>query len=110
MVVGTCRLALAIPGGSSLKGKRKIVRSILDRVRHRFNVAIAEVDDQDVHRRAVLGLAVVSNDSRHAQSMIDSLVSFIASSTEAPLVDRRTEILHVGDEGFGDFGGGWDDG
>jgi hypothetical protein len=115
MVVGTARLVFSIPGSASLKAKRKVVRRILDRTRHRFNVAIAEVEDNDVHRRAVLGLAVVSNDTRHAMSMLDTLVSFVATASEAPLVDRSTEIVHVGSEdhwgGDGDgWGGSGDDG
>ena len=97
MVVGTCRIVLSIPGNDSLKGKRKVVRAILDKLRHRFNVAAAEVDDLDVHQRAVLGLAVVSNDARHANSMLDTLTSFVAGATEAQIVDRSMEILHVGE-------------
>lgn len=97
MVIGTARIVLSLPGNDSLKSKRKVVRRILDRVRHRYNAAIAEVDDMDIHRRAVLGLAVVSNDPRHANSMIDTLTSFIAGSTEAQIVDRRMEILSLGE-------------
>lgn len=109
MVVGTVRLVLTIPGASSLKAKRKVVRRILDRVRHRFNVAIAEVADMDEHRRAVLGLAVVSNESRHAQSMLDTLVSFVATASEAQLIDRQAELVHIGQDNFDDWSPGWDD-
>jgi uncharacterized protein len=96
MVVGTCRIVLSLPGNDSLKGKRKVVRGIVDKLRHRFNAAVAEVDDMDAHRRAVLGLAVVSNDVRHANSMLDTLTSFIAGASEAQIVDRQMEILHIG--------------
>lgn len=96
MVIGTCRIVLSLPGNDSLKGKRKVVRRILDRLRHRYNVAIAEVDELDAHRRAVLGLAVVSNDARHVSSMLDTLTSAIAGASEALIVDRRMEILNVG--------------
>ena len=98
MVVGVCRITLSLRGNDSLKGKRRVIRPILDRVRARYNVAAAEVADNDVHQRAVLGFAVVSNDGRHATSMIDDLVSFVAGSTEALVVDRYHEIIHVGDE------------
>lgn len=54
----------------------------------------------DAHRRAVLGFAVVSNDSRHANSMVDTIVAFIASATEALVVDRKMELVHV-DAHFG---------
>ncbi len=104
---------MSLPGNDSLKGKRKVVRSILDRLRHRYNVAAAEVDDLDVHRRAVLGFAVVSNDVSHVHSMLDTLTSAVAGASNALIVDRRTEIVHVGegdhmwaDELGGDDGSG----
>ena len=78
MIVGVCRLVFALPGVSSLKEKRSIVRKVIDRVRAKFNVAIAEVASMDSHRQAVIGLAVVSNESRHANSMIDTIVSYVS--------------------------------
>lgn len=115
MVIGTCRLVLSLPGNGSLKGKRKVVRSIVDRLRHRYNVAVAEVGALDAHKSAVLGLAVVSNDARHANSMIDTLVSAVAGASEALVVDRRMEIIEVGEGEHlasheGPFEGGWKDG
>ena len=109
MKIATARIVLSLPGNASLKGKRKIVRRILDRARHRFNAAIAEVDELDVLTRAVLGIAVVSNDARHANSMIDTVQEFVATASEAVVIDRRMELLHVGDlddewQGSGDDG------
>jgi len=98
MVVGICRLTLSIPGNDSLKGKRKIVRSILERARSRFNVAAAEVAEMDVHRRAVLGFSVVSNDNRHANSMLDQIVAFVEGAGEALVVDREIDYVHIGEE------------
>ena len=96
MVVGVCRVVLSLPGNQSLKGKRKVVRSVLDRVRARFNVAASEVAENDEWRRAVLGFAVVSNDPSHANSMLDTLLSFVESSVQAVVVDRELEIVHIG--------------
>ncbi|MCA9575626.1 MAG: DUF503 family protein [Polyangiales bacterium] len=96
MVIGTARIVLGIWGNDSLKGKRKVVRRVIDRVRHRFNVAVAEVADMDEHRRAVLGFAVVSNSERHATSMIDTIIAQVRLSTDAPIMEQRMEILHVG--------------
>lgn len=109
MKVATARIVLSLPGNASLKGKRKVVRRILDRVRHRFNASIAEVDDMDLHQRAVLGIAVVSNDARHANSMIDKVQEFVSTASEAVVIDRRMELLHVGDL-EDDWTGTWDDG
>ena len=113
MFVGICRLVLSLPAGTnSLKGKRAVVRRVVGRVRSRFDTAaIAEVADMDVHRRAVLGLAVVSNDARHANSMIDTIVSFVAGSSEAQIVDRAMEITkfgdHLGEGGILGHAGDW---
>ena len=80
MVVGMCRVVLSLPGNDSLKGKRSVVKSVLERTRARFHVTAAEVADMDNHRRATLGFAVVSNDARHARSVLDKLVGFVAAA------------------------------
>jgi uncharacterized protein len=110
MVVGVSQIAFSLRGNDSLKGKRSVVRRIVDRTRAKFNAAVAEVDALDVHRRAVIGVSVVSNDARHANSMLDRITSFMAGLTEAVVVERTLEILHVDGEpaelpdmaGFGD--------
>lgn len=113
MVVGVSQVAFSLPGIDSLKGKRSIVRRIVDRTRAKFNAAVAEVDALDVHRRAVIGVSVVSNDTRHANAMLDHITSFMASLTEAVVVQRTLEILHVEGEpsdlpGMAGFGDGED--
>ena len=99
MVVGVCRISLSLPGVKSLKAKRSVVRRVLDRTANRFNVAAAEVDAQDAHRRAVLGFAVVSGDRRHANSMLASISAFVEGATEAVVVDVATELVSMGDLG-----------
>jgi uncharacterized protein YlxP (DUF503 family) len=98
MVVGVCRVTFALRGIDSLKGKRSIVRRIVDRTRGKFNAAVAEVADMDSHRRAVIGVSVVSNDARHANSMLDHISSYMASLTEASMLERTLEILHTNGE------------
>ena len=85
VVIGVCRLQLILPDNHSLKGKRSVVRSICAKVRSTFNVAIAEVDDQDVWQVAGLGFAVVSADGRHADRMVAEIVDFIGRRAEAQL-------------------------
>ena len=107
MVVGICRIVLSLPWNDSLKGKRSVVKSILERARTRFHVAAAEVDDLDAHRRATLGFAVVSNEARHVESILDKLVSFVAGATQAQIIDQSRLIEHR-DLGFtGSEGGLW---
>lgn len=96
MVIGVSRITLSLPAVDSLKGKRKIVRRIVDRTRNQFNAAVAEVGSLDRHRAAEIGLAVISNDARHANSMLDTIVSFVSGLTEAVVVDRSVELVHVG--------------
>jgi uncharacterized protein YlxP (DUF503 family) len=93
MFVGMCRIELRIPDIGSLKAKRSIVRKVVERTAKRFTVAVAEVDDQDVHRRAVVGVAVVSASSSHANTMIDHIVSFISGIGEAIVERRDMEIV-----------------
>jgi uncharacterized protein YlxP (DUF503 family) len=109
MVVGILRVVLALPWNDSLKGKRSVVRKIVERARSRFNVAAAELDDLDAHRRAVLGFVVLSNDRRHVTSMLDKLTSFVAGATEAQLVDRRVEVTTYSVDSLG-LGGSMDAG
>lgn len=96
MVVGICRITLHIEGNDSLKGKRRVVRRVIDRTRNKFNVAIAEVDALDQHRRAVIGFAVVSNEAPHVNSMLDTIGAFVCSTSEAMVLDRSIELIHAG--------------
>ena len=79
MHVGTARVALQLAGNSSLKGKRMVVKSVVQRVRNRFNVAIAEIDTQDAWETITLGIACVSDDPRHANAMLSKVIDFIES-------------------------------
>lgn len=97
MVVGMCRLQLSLSGNESLKGKRSVVRRVVDRVRARFKVSIAEVEAMDVHQVAGLGFAVVSNDGGHAQQMMDTIVSFVENVSEVPVVEVEKELVHFDD-------------
>src|SRR5262249_52766449 len=92
MVVGISRIVLGIPEARSLKDKRSVVRRVIDRVRNKFNAAVAEVGDLDVHRRAVIGVSVVSNDRRHANEMLDTIGAFVSGASEAVVLDRAIEI------------------
>lgn len=99
MVVGVCQIVFSLPGVSSLKQKRSIVRRVVDRTANRFNVAVAEVSEQDTHRRAVLGFAVVSSDRGHANSMVDNIAQFMGGVSEAVVADRSTELVSFNELG-----------
>lgn len=105
MVVGMCQVVLSLPWNDSLKGKRSVVKSIVERARARFHVAAAEVGDLDQHRRATLGFAVVSNDARHARSVLDKLIGFVAGATQAHVIEHSTSVEHYDLAASSGFGG-----
>ena len=94
MVIGILRVVLAIGGAHSLKEKRAVLRKVLDRARHRFNAAVAEVGFQDRHQRAEIGVSVVSADQRHANQMVDAIACFFEEQVD--VITRKTEFVVVG--------------
>lgn len=96
MVVGLCRISLAIPGNSSLKGKRSVVRRIVERARARFNASVAEVDDLDALQRTTVAFAVVTNDRVHAARMIARIARFVEGSGLAVPLERESEVMSMG--------------
>jgi uncharacterized protein YlxP (DUF503 family) len=92
MIVGVCTIELRIRETRSLKEKRQVVKSIITRVKNNFNVAVAEVDDQDKWQRAVLGVAVVSTAQDHANGILSKVVNFVESMYVADLLDYHIEI------------------
>ncbi|MDX2022695.1 MAG: DUF503 domain-containing protein [Deltaproteobacteria bacterium] len=92
MVVGIARLTFFIPASHSLKDKRMVVRRVKDKVRARFNAAIAEVSDQDVWQKGVLGVAVVGNESRFVGQALDEVVRLIRAEAEVTNVERELQV------------------
>jgi len=96
MNVGVCRLNIRLPENESLKGKRRVLKSIASRVRSKFNVAIAEVDNGDAWQLATLGICCVSNDRQHANEIMSKVVDFIINSRlDAEVLDYEIEIIPV---------------
>ena len=92
MIVGVMTAHLSLQGITSLKGKRSIVKSLIGRLQSRFNISIAEVEHQDSKSIAVLGVAVVSNDSRFIDQQFDAIISFMRNDGRFYLgqVERET--------------------
>lgn len=96
MNVGVCRVKLRFPENLSLKGKRQILKSVIARLRNRFNVSVAEVDDQELWQLATLGICCVSNDSRYTNEVLSKVVDFIVNGRfDAEILDYEIEILPV---------------
>ena len=92
MVIGVCKVILAIDEVFSLKEKRHIVKSLTERVKSRFNASVAEVDLNDKWQRAVIGISCVSNEAKHADSMMANIVNFI-EMTDGQFFDYSTVII-----------------
>ncbi len=89
-------MRMRLPENGSLKGKRKIVKSICSRVGNKFNVSIAEIGDLDYWQSATLGAVCVSNDSRHANEILSKVMNFIeVSRGDAEILDYEIEILNI---------------
>lgn len=86
MVVMCCEVQLYLSQSRSLKDKRQVVKSLKDRLRSRFNVAVAEVEHQDLWQRGTLGLAAISTEADHARQMLDEAVRFVEQ-------DLRVQVL-----------------
>ena len=95
MVVGIAKIVILIPENASLKGKRKVVKSMLQRVRNKFNVSISEVGDNDLLQRAELGMSTTGNDSRFVNSRIDKVINHIEEMHLAQIHECEIEIIHV---------------
>ncbi len=98
MNVGVCQVRVRLPENLSLKGKRRVVKSITTRVGNKFNVSVAEVDDQDLWQLATLGISCVSNDQRHVNEVLSRVVDFISDSRfDIEILDYTIEIIPVFD-------------
>jgi len=95
MVVGTLKIEFRIRDNHSLKDKRKIVRSVVDRVKHKFNASVAEVGSNDSWQKIELGVSTVGNDRRHIDSSLSNILGFIESMYLAEIVNVETEVINL---------------
>lgn len=95
MVIGACRITLRLPENQSLKGKRKVLKSLISRLHNKFNVSAAEVDSHDSWQTAVIGVACTSNNEAHASQVLASVMDFVRHERlDAEIVDYETEFIH----------------
>jgi uncharacterized protein YlxP (DUF503 family) len=94
MIIGACTITLYLPGINSLKEKRSIIKSVLARLRNEFNVSTAEVDAQNAHGRAVIGVACVSGSSDYARGQLDAVIRWIEEHRpDVSVIDYEIELL-----------------
>ena len=92
MIVGVLRVRLAVFEALSLKDKRRVVKSMKDRLGARHNVSIAEIDDLDQRQTATLGLAMIANNARFVESSLSKIVDEIRAFGRASLLDYEIEL------------------
>ena len=93
MTVGVLQLELSIGDAMSLKDKRRVIKSLKDRIAHGHNVSIAEVGALDQHRRSILGIAMVANDRAYVEGALSKLVDFVRSVPTVDLIDYQIDLM-----------------
>ncbi len=95
MVIGVCEITLHLPECHSLKDKRQVIKSLMARIRHQFEVAIAEVAEQDTWQTAILGVSCVSNSGQHANEVLSHLQRYIEETRpDVILSNAEIEIMN----------------
>jgi uncharacterized protein YlxP (DUF503 family) len=92
MTVGALHLTLVVRESQCLKDKRRVVKSLKDRLRNRFNISVAEVESQDLWQKTELGVAVVGTDERFVASVLQSVENFVRSNPLIELIDTEIEM------------------
>lgn len=95
MVIGICRIRLLLHDNRSLKGKRQVIKSLVGKVRNRFNVSISEVDENDSWGTSVIGVSAVGNDRAFVNSVLDKTLNFIEGQHLAEVGGHDIEIINV---------------
>ena len=93
MVVASLSVEFLVPGSASLKDKRHAVRSIRDKIRNKFNVSIAEVDNQDLWQRGTLGVAVVATDGAMAREVLDKVRELVERDFRVSILEANIDFL-----------------
>lgn len=93
MFTATAVIELWFPGAQTLKDRRAVLKSLIERIRHRFNCAVAQIDTDDRPDRAVIGIACISNDEGHAAAQRDHILRYMEEDGRAEIVSTQTDIL-----------------
>jgi uncharacterized protein YlxP (DUF503 family) len=94
--VGIVKVRLRLPDNLSLKGKRQVVKSLTSRIKNKFNVSVAEVEDNDLWQLATIGIVFVSNDKRFTNEVLSKAVELVVNSQgDFEMLDHEIEILSV---------------
>lgn len=96
MIVGIARLKIRLPENHSLKGKRKVIKSLVEQVGNKFNVAVSEVADNDMWQSAEIGVSAIGNSQPFINGILDKVLDFVERTCPVELIDTEIEIIHLG--------------
>lgn len=91
MIIYSCKITLLIYDSYSLKDKRSVIKSIINKSKNKFNISIAEIDSLELHNKAIIGVCCVSNSNVTCEQIIQGLVRFITSNYNIELLDTEFE-------------------
>jgi uncharacterized protein len=95
MIIVAAMITLIIPENDSLKGKRRVVKSLIERVRHKFDAAVAEVGDNDLWQKARIGVALVGNDSHLLEARLQQIMKFMENQHLVEIIDSQVELCYL---------------
>ena len=95
MIIVAAMITLVIPENDSLKGKRRVIESLIERVRHKFEAAVAEVGDNDLWQKAKIGVALVGNDAHLLEARLQQIMKFIENQHQAEIIDSQVELCYL---------------
>ena len=95
MIIVAAMITLIIPENDSLKGKRRVIKSLMERVRHKFEAAVAEVGDNDLWQKARIGVALVGNDSHLLETRLQQIMKFMENQHLAEIIDSQVELCYL---------------
>lgn len=93
MIIGILSVSVHIPGSQSLKDKRRVIKSLIEKTRNRFNVAIAEIGEHDLWQKSLFGIVCIANEKKFVNHLLDKVLNYIRSVPLISLIDYQIEIL-----------------
>ncbi|MCM8772848.1 MAG: DUF503 domain-containing protein [Candidatus Omnitrophica bacterium] len=97
MFVGTLKIELIIPGSTSLKDKRRVIQSLKNKIKSKFNVSIAEIDYHDKWQRSLIGLCFVNGEKKEIEDICLKIKNVIFENSEVLVINEITRIIYVGE-------------
>ncbi|MDI3548292.1 MAG: uncharacterized protein PWR10_1944 [Halanaerobiales bacterium] len=93
MLIGIARIEIYIPMATSLKEKRRVIKGLIDKARNKFNIAIAEVDNNDLWKNATIGIVTISNERAYIDKLLSRIINFIERFDRMEIINYSIEVI-----------------